>query len=58
LAHRSAYYVDKVLRGTKPAELPIEGPTVFDFIVNAQQVQTLMLTVPPDVAAQVTEWVE
>jgi putative ABC transport system substrate-binding protein len=55
---RAAEYVDKVLRGTEPAELPVELPTVFEFVVNTRTVQMLGLTLPSTLAAQVTEWVE
>jgi putative ABC transport system substrate-binding protein len=54
---RVAVYVDKILRGAKPADLPIEQPTAFEFVVNLKTAQVLGLTIPPDVAAQVTEWV-
>jgi putative ABC transport system substrate-binding protein len=52
------YYVDRILRGAKPADLPVEGPTVFDVILNRTTASALGLTIPPDVAAQVTEWVD
>src|SRR5262249_13477568 len=55
---RAAVYVDKVLRGAKPAELPVEQPTTFDLVVNRTTAQLLGITIPPDVAAQVTEWVQ
>jgi putative ABC transport system substrate-binding protein len=55
---RAAAYVDKLLKGAKPADLPIEQPTTFDFVINLQTAQSLGLTIPPDVAAQVTEWVQ
>jgi putative ABC transport system substrate-binding protein len=55
---RAAEYVDKILRGANPADLPIEQPTTFDFVVNLKTAQALGLTIPPDVRAQVTEWIE
>jgi putative tryptophan/tyrosine transport system substrate-binding protein len=58
LSYRSAYYVDRILRGTKPADLPVEGPTVIELIVNTSVLGVLGLTVPSDVVAQVTEWVQ
>jgi putative ABC transport system substrate-binding protein len=59
LHHRAGnYYVDRILRGVKPADLPVEGPTVFNLTVNRATAQALGLTIPPDVAAQVTEWVQ
>ncbi len=54
---RAAIYVDKILRGARPADLPVDQVTTVDFVVNVQAVQALGLTLPPDVAAQVTEWV-
>jgi putative ABC transport system substrate-binding protein len=56
-ARRVAVCVDKVLKGANPGEIPIEQPTTFDFAVNSTTLQALGLTIPPDVAAQVTEWV-
>jgi ABC-type uncharacterized transport system substrate-binding protein len=55
---RAAAYVDKVLRGAKPSDLPVELPSQFDFVVNVTTARALGLTIPPHVAAQVTEWVE
>jgi putative ABC transport system substrate-binding protein len=55
---RTAVYVDKILRGATPADLPLEQPTVFDFVVNMKTAQALGLTIPPDVAAQVTQWIQ
>ncbi|MCA1645913.1 MAG: hypothetical protein LC797_10775 [Chloroflexi bacterium] len=53
---RAAYKVDRILRGVRPADLPIELPTAFEFLVNLKTAQTLGITFPPEVAAQVTEW--
>jgi putative ABC transport system substrate-binding protein len=55
---RAAVYVDSILRGARPADLPVEQPTEFDFTVNYATVQALGLTVPPEVTAQVSEWVQ
>jgi putative tryptophan/tyrosine transport system substrate-binding protein len=54
---RGATYVDKILKGTKVADLPVELARSFDFAVNLRTAQALGLTMPPDVAAQVTQWV-
>jgi putative ABC transport system substrate-binding protein len=57
--HRhTATYVDKILRGAKPADLPVEQLTTLEFVVNLKTARALGITFPPDVAAQVTEWVE
>jgi putative ABC transport system substrate-binding protein len=56
-SRRAATYVDKILKGAKPADLPVQQPTEFEFVVNLKTAQALSLTIPPDVAAQVTEWI-
>jgi putative ABC transport system substrate-binding protein len=53
-----AEYVDKILRGVSPAELPVQDPRQFDFVVNVKAAQALGLTFPPDAAAQVTRSVQ
>jgi putative ABC transport system substrate-binding protein len=55
LFRRAATYVDKLLRGANAAELPVEQPTRFDFVVNLGTTQALGLTIPPAVLAQATE---
>jgi ABC-type uncharacterized transport system substrate-binding protein len=57
-ARRTAWYVARILDGADPAELPIERPSVFELLVNRTALANLGLTMPPDVAAQVTEWVQ
>jgi len=46
LSRRSAAYVDKILRGAKPADLPVEQPTTFDFAINLKTAKVLGLTIP------------
>jgi putative ABC transport system substrate-binding protein len=53
-----ARYVDRLLRGAKPADLPVEGPTTFDFAVNLKTAQALGLTIPQSVLQQATEVIQ
>jgi putative ABC transport system substrate-binding protein len=49
LYRRAATYVDKILKGAKPAELPVEQPKKFEFIVNLKAAKQIGLTIPPNV---------
>jgi putative ABC transport system substrate-binding protein len=58
LFERAAYFIDRILKGAKPGDLPMEQPTKFELVVNLKSARTLGLAIPPSIVARADDVIE